>query len=422
MRRRDSVFSGIQPTGGIHLGNLLGAIRGWVEHQDSTDSVFCIVDLHALTVAKEPGELGARTLELAQVLMACGLDPDSVTLFVQSHVHQHAELAWVLQCNTSFGELSRMTQFKDKSARQRDFVSAGLFTYPSLQAADILLYDTEQVPVGEDQRQHIELTRDVAERFNARFGETFVLPEAVVPLSAARDGPAEPNGQDVQVRRDRRGTILLDDDPARARRRSAVRSPTPAARCASTPWRSPGCRTCWESWVPARARTRGPSPSDTTSTVRSRPTPPTLWWRCSSRSRSASPSCGRIRRDHPCTAQGGGQGTGGGGAGDAARLVEPRGAAPGLNSEPRDGALRGGRRRQPQAAVVGRLTGGRRLPGSQAAVVGRCQSSPSVSGTLQSSGAGGARGPRPRHARRCRPPRAGRAQLGATSGRGRPCG
>lgn len=210
------MFSGIQPTGDIHLGNLLGAVRNWVDSQGATDSVFCIVDLHALTIPKDPGEIGERTLELAQVLIACGLDPERVTLFVQSHVHQHAELGWILQCNTSFGELSRMTQFKDKSSRQRDFVSAGLFTYPTLQAADILLYDTEQVPVGEDQRQHVELTRDVAERFNSRFGETFVLPEAVIPPAAARvmdlQNPTDKMSKSAETDA---GTILLGDDLAR---------------------------------------------------------------------------------------------------------------------------------------------------------------------------------------------------------------
>lgn len=210
------VFSGIQPTGDIHLGNLLGAVRNWVDTQDDTDSVFCIVDLHALTIPKDPGEVGIRTMELAQVLMACGLDPERVTLFVQSHVAQHAELGWILQCNTSFGELNRMTQFKDKSSKQRDFISAGLFTYPTLQAADILLYDTEQVPVGEDQRQHIELTRDVAERFNSRFGETFVLPEAVIPHAAARVMDLQnPTDKMSKSAESDTGTILLGDDLSR---------------------------------------------------------------------------------------------------------------------------------------------------------------------------------------------------------------
>lgn len=206
------VFSGIQPTGGLHLGNLLGAVRGWVEDQHRADSFYCVVDLHALTLPKEPGEVGRATLELAQVLIACGLDPEVCTLFVQSHVREHTELAWLVQCVTSFGELSRMTQFKDKSARG-DFVSAGLFTYPALQAADILLYDTDRVPVGEDQRQHVELTRDVAERFNSRYGETFVVPEAAIPATGARV-------MDLQVPTDKMsksaasdaGTIYLTED------------------------------------------------------------------------------------------------------------------------------------------------------------------------------------------------------------------
>lgn len=179
------VFSGIQPTGDLHLGNLLGAVRNWVEDQHTADSVYCIVDLHALTVPKPPGEVGERTLEMGETLLACGLDPQVCTLFVQSHVREHTELAWLLQCVTSMGELRRMTQFKDK-ADKSEFVSAGLFTYPALQAADILLYRTDRVPVGEDQRQHIELARDVATRFNARYGETFVLPQATIPRAGAR--------------------------------------------------------------------------------------------------------------------------------------------------------------------------------------------------------------------------------------------
>ena len=179
------VFSGIQPTGDLHLGNLLGAVRNWVQDQRTADSFYCIVDLHALTIPKEPGEVRDRTVELAQALLACGLDPEACTLFVQSHVPEHTELAWLIECVTSMGELRRMTQFKDKSDKQ-DFISVGLFTYPSLQAADILLYDTDRVPVGDDQRQHIELTRDVAERFNSRYGETFVLPKATTPRAGAR--------------------------------------------------------------------------------------------------------------------------------------------------------------------------------------------------------------------------------------------
>jgi tryptophanyl-tRNA synthetase len=181
------VLSCIQPTGAVHLGNLLGALRGWVEGQHEADVFHGIVDLHALTVTDTPGVLGQQTLELAAMLFAVGLDPDVATVFVQSHVPEHTGLGWIMECTVSFGELSRMTQFKDKAARREgDFVSAGLFTYPALQAADILLYDAEHVPVGDDQRQHIEITRDIALRFNSRFGETFVVPTAVTPKAGAR--------------------------------------------------------------------------------------------------------------------------------------------------------------------------------------------------------------------------------------------
>lgn len=183
------VFSGIQPSGDIHLGNYLGALRNWVAAQDVDDCVYCIVDLHAITVPKDPQALLDGTRKAAAALMAVGLDPAKCTLFVQSHVHEHAELAWLLQCVTGMGELRRMTQFKDKSNRLdegTDHVPVGLFTYPVLQAADIVLYDAATVPVGDDQRQHIELTRDVAQRFNSRFGETFVVPEHVIPPVAAR--------------------------------------------------------------------------------------------------------------------------------------------------------------------------------------------------------------------------------------------
>ncbi|HUP73372.1 MAG TPA: tryptophan--tRNA ligase [Acidimicrobiales bacterium] len=178
------VLSGIQPSGDVHLGNLLGAIRNWVRDQHD-ESFHLIVDLHALTLPKDPAELRSGTLELAMTLIAAGLDPDVCTLFVQSHVPAHSNLSWLLECTVSFGELRRMTQFKDKSDRA-DFISAGLFTYPALQAADILLYDAERVPVGDDQLQHIEITRDIAVRFNSRYGETFVIPEAVIPAAGAR--------------------------------------------------------------------------------------------------------------------------------------------------------------------------------------------------------------------------------------------
>jgi tryptophanyl-tRNA synthetase len=178
------VFSGIQPTGDVHLGNYLGAIRRWV-HDQHDGSIHCLVDLHALTIPRSPDEMRAKTAEAGQVLVAAGLDPAVVILFAQSAVHQHAELGWVMECTAAFGELRRMVQFKDKSERA-DFVSAGLFTYPALQAADILLYDTDEVPVGDDQRQHLELARDLAIRFNGRYGDTFVVPRHVIPPVGAR--------------------------------------------------------------------------------------------------------------------------------------------------------------------------------------------------------------------------------------------
>jgi tryptophanyl-tRNA synthetase len=181
------VLSCIQPTGEVHLGNYLGALRNWVIGQRTADAFHGIVDLHALTVTDTPGVLGEETLRLAAMLFAVGLDPDVATIFVQSHVPEHAQLGWVMECTVSYGELSRMTQFKDKTAkREGHFISAGLFTYPALQAADILLYDAAEVPVGDDQRQHIEITRDIALRFNHRFGETFVVPKAVTPPAGAR--------------------------------------------------------------------------------------------------------------------------------------------------------------------------------------------------------------------------------------------
>ena len=181
------VLSCIQPTGSVHLGNHLGALVNWVSGQHDGNVFHGIVDLHALTVTETPGVIGTQTLELTAMLFAVGLDPNVATVFVQSHIHEHSELSWIMECTVSFGELSRMTQFKDKSAkREGDFISAGLFTYPALQAADILLYDADEVPVGEDQRQHIEITRDIAIRFNHRFGDTFVLPKATHPKAGAR--------------------------------------------------------------------------------------------------------------------------------------------------------------------------------------------------------------------------------------------
>jgi tryptophanyl-tRNA synthetase len=181
------VLSGIQPTGEKHLGNYVGALRQWAIDQHEHDSFFCVVDLHALTVEQDPAELRGATARVAMILLASGLDPDVCTLFVQSHVPQHSQLAWLLECTASIGELRRMTQFKDKTARGGEGAArVGLFTYPVLQAADILLYDADRVPVGEDQRQHVELCRDLAVRFNTRYGQTFKVPEAAIPAVGGR--------------------------------------------------------------------------------------------------------------------------------------------------------------------------------------------------------------------------------------------
>ncbi|MBU3718205.1 MAG: tryptophan--tRNA ligase [Actinobacteria bacterium] len=210
------VLSCIQPTGNVHLGNYLGALRNWVAGQHECDAFHGIVDLHALTVTDSPGVLGRNTLELAATLFAVGLDPDAATVFVQSHVPEHPQLGWIMECTVSYGELSRMTQFKDKAAkREADFVSAGLFTYPALQAADILLYDADEVPVGEDQRQHIEITRDIAERFNHRFGPTFTLPKVVTPKAGAKvTDLQDPTSKMSKSSSSEAGIVYLDDDPA----------------------------------------------------------------------------------------------------------------------------------------------------------------------------------------------------------------
>jgi tryptophanyl-tRNA synthetase len=180
------IFSGIQPTGQKQLGNYLGAIRQYVEGQDRGEAIYCIVDLHAITVSYEPAELRRGVLDTTALLLAAGLDPDRCLLFRQGDVQEHAELCWLLSAVTAYGDLMRMTQFKEKSAKQRELVSAGLFMYPVLQAADILAYKADEVPVGDDQRQHLELARDIAQRFNARFGETFVVPRHRIPELGAR--------------------------------------------------------------------------------------------------------------------------------------------------------------------------------------------------------------------------------------------
>jgi len=192
------VLSGIQPTAeSLHLGNYLGAVKQWVDLQSGNDAFYCIVDLHALTVETEPATLRRRTLAAAAQLIALGLDPKKCTLFIQSHLSEHNQLGWIFECITGFGEASRMTQFKDKSAKSgSDRTVVGLFTYPMLQAADILLYQANSVPVGEDQRQHIELTRDLAQRFNAKYGEVFTIPEAhIIKTSAKINDLQDPNAK-----------------------------------------------------------------------------------------------------------------------------------------------------------------------------------------------------------------------------------
>ena len=180
------MLSGIQPSGDLHLGNYLGAIKNWSSRSENYDCFYFMADLHTITVRQVPADLRRRTLEQLAQYIACGLDPQKNTLFVQSHVHQHAELGWVLNCYTMFGELSRMTQFKDKSAKHAENVNGGLFTYPSLMAADILLYQPDLIPVGQDQKQHCELTRDVAKRFNGIYGDVFKIPEPYIPENGAR--------------------------------------------------------------------------------------------------------------------------------------------------------------------------------------------------------------------------------------------
>jgi tryptophanyl-tRNA synthetase len=207
------VLSGVQPTGDLHLGNYLGAFRNWVADQHQHDAFFCVVDLHAMTADYDPAALADKTLDAAANLLAVGLDPEACTLFIQSHVPEHPRLTWLLECTATFGELRRMTQFKDKGG-EHEAVRAGLFTYPVLMAADILLYDADRVPVGDDQRQHLELTRDVAMRYNNRFGDTFVVPEAAVPTVGARIMDLqEPTRKMSKSVSSPLGTVLVLDPP-----------------------------------------------------------------------------------------------------------------------------------------------------------------------------------------------------------------
>ncbi len=208
------IFSGIQPTGRKHLGNYIGAIVQWVAGQDRGEAIYCLVDLHAITVPYEPAALRDAVYDTAATLLAAGLDPDRCIFFRQGDVHEHAELCWLLSSVTAYGELSRMTQFKDKAGSQRELVSAGLFFYPVLQAADVLAYRAHEVPVGEDQRQHVELMRDVAERFNGRFGETLVVPEVRVPEVGARIMDLQfPDRKMSTTGGSPQGTVYVTDEP-----------------------------------------------------------------------------------------------------------------------------------------------------------------------------------------------------------------
>ena len=212
MEQKKRIFSGIQPSGDLTLGSYMGAIKNWVALQDEYDCLYCIVDMHAITVRQVPADLRRRSLEQLAQYIACGLDPEKNIMFIQSHVPQHAELAWVLGCYTQFGELSRMTQFKQKSQQHAYNITAGLFTYPVLMAADILLYQADLVPVGEDQKQHVELCRDIATRFNYSFSDTFTLPEPFIPKMGARI-MSLCNPENKMSKSDPDGCVYLMDKP-----------------------------------------------------------------------------------------------------------------------------------------------------------------------------------------------------------------
>ena len=215
MDKRKTIFSGMQPSGELTLGSYLGALKNWVSLSDEYDCFYCIVDQHAITVRQEPAQLRRRTLSQLAQYIACGLSPEKTTLFIQSHVPAHAQLSWALNCYTMFGELSRMVQFKDKSQKNADNINAGLFTYPVLQAADILLYQAELVPVGEDQRQHVELSRDIAGRFNSIYGDVFTIPEAYIPKLGARImSLTAPENKMSKSDIDPGGCIYIMQDPA----------------------------------------------------------------------------------------------------------------------------------------------------------------------------------------------------------------
>lgn len=212
------VFSGIQPSGDLHIGNYIGAVRQWVANQDNAHNIFCVVDLHAITVPQDAKTLRQKIREIAAIYLAAGIDPEKSTIFVQSHISQHAELGWILNCYIPMGWMSRMTQFKEKSVDKKDSVSVGLFDYPALMAADILLYDTDEVPVGEDQKQHVELTRDVAQKLNQQYGDILKVPNPVIPKTGARImSLGEPLKKMSKSDDNKNNAIFLLDKPADAK-------------------------------------------------------------------------------------------------------------------------------------------------------------------------------------------------------------
>lgn len=224
--KKKVIFSGIQPSGQLTLGNYLGAIKNWVKLQDEYDCYFCVVDLHAITVKQEPKDLRARTLEVMSIYIAAGINPDKNTIFIQSHVPAHSEAAWLLNCYTYMGELSRMTQFKDKSQRYGDSIAAGLFNYPVLMAADILLYQTDLVPVGSDQKQHLELSRDIAQRFNNVYSETFVIPEPYIAQKGAKIMDLQDPTKKMSKSEENANSYILIMDPPEVIRKKISRAVT----------------------------------------------------------------------------------------------------------------------------------------------------------------------------------------------------
>ena len=226
IENKKTIFSGIQPSGDLTLGNYLGALKNWVKLQDDYNCYFCIVDLHAITVRQTPADLRRRTLELLSIYIAAGIDPEKNVLFIQSHVPAHAEACWLLTCNTYMGELSRMTQYKDKSQKYGNSIGAGLFTYPTLMAADFLLYNTDLVPVGKDQTQHLELTRDIATRFNNSYSPTFKIPEAYIPKVGAKIMDLQDPNKKMSKSSDNPNSFILIMDPPNVIKKKIARAVT----------------------------------------------------------------------------------------------------------------------------------------------------------------------------------------------------